>query len=41
MDPDQRMTLYQMNQASMLLHITVSWSAGDFVPEEPDQNAVL
>ena len=33
-------TLYQKNRARMLLYYTWSWSADDFIPEQPDQRAV-
>ena len=41
LDPDQQATLYQKNRTSMLLYKTGSWSEGDFIPEEPDQHAVI
>ena len=41
MDLDQQETLYQKNRDSILKYNTVSWSAGDFLSEEPAQHAVM
>ena len=35
MDPDKQATLYQTNRVSMMIYNTGSWSAGEFIPEEP------
>ena len=38
MDPDQQETLYLKNQINMMLDNTGSWSAGDFIPKESNQD---
>ena len=40
MDPDRHETLYQ-KRARMQLYNTRSWSAGDFILEEPGQHAEI